>query len=98
MNQAQASTRQIGFWSALRIWWTDNISPLQMATLQLQRAEVSLLDHEANREVYTAECEMLKARIKRLRKQVNDLTMEQVNGLTMEQIEVAKTTSSEVNE
>lgn len=48
-----------------------------MATLQLQRAEVSLLDHEANREVYTAECEMLKARIKRLRKQVNDLTMEQ---------------------
>ena len=48
-----------------------------MATLQLQRAEVSLLDHEANREVYTAECEMLKARIKRLRKQVNDLTLEQ---------------------
>ena len=48
-----------------------------MATLQLQRAEVSLLDHEANREVYTAECEMLKTRIKRLRKQVNDLTMEQ---------------------
>ena len=48
-----------------------------MATLQLQRAEVSLLDHEANREVYTAECEMLKARIRRLRKQVNDLTMEQ---------------------
>ena len=61
-----------------------------MATLQLQRAEVSLLDHEANREVYTAECELLKARIKRLRKQVNDLTMAQ--------IEVAKTTSSEVNE
>ena len=61
-----------------------------MATLQLQRAEVSLLDHEANREVYTAECEMLKARIKRLRKQVNDLTLEQT--------EVAKTTSSEVNE
>ena len=77
MNQAQASTQQIGFWSALRIWWTGNISPLQMATLQLQRAEVSLLDHEANREVYTAECEMLKTRIKRLRKQVNDLTMEQ---------------------
>lgn len=48
-----------------------------MVTLQLQRAEVSLLDHEANREVYTAECEMLKARIKRLRKQVNDLTLEQ---------------------
>ena len=48
-----------------------------MATLQLQRAEVSLLDHEANREVYTAECEMLKIRIKRLRKQVNDLTLEQ---------------------
>ena len=48
-----------------------------MATLQLQRAEVSLLDHEANREVYTAECEMLKTRIKRLRKQVNDLTLEQ---------------------
>ena len=48
-----------------------------MATLQLQRAEVSLLDHEANREVYTAECEMLKARIRRLRKQVNDLTLEQ---------------------
>ena len=61
-----------------------------MATLQLQRAEVSLLDHEANREVDTAEGEMLKARIKRLRKQVNDLTMEQ--------IEVANTASREVKE
>ena len=48
-----------------------------MATQQLQHAEVSLLDHEANREIYTSECEMLRARIKRLRKQVNDLTMEQ---------------------
>ena len=90
MNQAHPSTQQIGFWSALRIWWTGNISPLQMATLHLQRAEVRLLDPEANRAVYTADCEMLKSRIQRLRKQVNDLTMEQ--------IEVAKTTSSEVNE
>ena len=47
-----------------------------MATQQLQHAEVSLLNHEANREIYTSECEMLRARIKRLREQVNDLTKE----------------------
>lgn len=76
MNQSHPSTNKIGLWTALRIWWTGNISPLQMATKQLQHAEVSLLDHEANREIYTSECEMLKARIKRLRKQVNDLTKE----------------------
>lgn len=76
MMAAHPSTQKIGFWSAIRIWWTDSISPLQMATQQLQHAEVSLLDHEANREIYTSECEMLRARIKRLRKQVNDLTEE----------------------
>ena len=76
MMVAHPSTQKIGLWTALRIWWTGNISPLQMATKQLQHAEVSLLDHEANREIYTSECEMLKARIKRLRKQVNDLTKE----------------------
>lgn len=77
MKVAHPSTQKISFWSALRIWWTGCISPLQMATQQLQHAEVSLLDHEANREIYTSECEMLRARIKRLRKQVNDLTKEQ---------------------
>lgn len=76
MMAAHPSTQQIGFWSAIRIWWTGSISPLQMAVQQLQRAEVSLLDHEANREIYTSECEMLRARIKRLRKQVNDLAKE----------------------
>lgn len=76
MNQAHQSPNKIGLWTALRIWWTGNISPLQMATKQLQHAEVSLLDHEANREIYTSECEMLKARIKRLRKLVNDLSEE----------------------
>ena len=76
MIAAHQSTQKIGFWSAIRIWWTGSISPLQMATQQLQHAEVSLLDHEANREIYTSECEMLHARIKRLRKQVNDLTKE----------------------
>lgn len=74
---AHPATQRISFWAAFKIWWTGNISPLQMAVQQLQRAEVSLLDHEANRETYTAECEMLKTRIKRLRKQVADLAKEE---------------------
>ena len=41
MMVAHPSTQKIGFWSAIRIWWTGCISPLQMAALQLQRAEVS---------------------------------------------------------
>jgi hypothetical protein len=69
--------RDVSLAKAIKIVWTGRgVTPLMLATTDLEEAQLRLLDSEKSREAYDQECKMLQTRIARLKRYISQFTSE----------------------